>query len=154
MKLLFLSILLAFNLYSNDVYILPAQSDEAKDKISSLITNANEEILIAMYNFSYKKFAKDLVKASSKGVDITVILDSEKVEKDDEMRNFFKKNKIKTIIVNKAKMHMKVAVIDSTFAVFGSSNWTKESFSENYELIYLSQDKSTISTLRNFLKSF
>ena len=50
-------------------------------------------------------------------------------------------------------MHLKVALIDSSKAIIGSTNWTKESFEENYELVYLSEDKKTIETLTNFIKS-
>ncbi len=153
-KLFIFSFLLSINLYSNEVYLLPSQNNQIKEKISNSILNAKSEILIAMYNFSYKDFAKDLVKASKNGVLITVVLDAEKIDKDDEVINLFKKHKIKTIIVDKRKMHLKVAVIDSEIAIFGSSNWTEESFEENYELIYLSQDKKVISSLRDFIKSF
>ena len=91
-KIVLISLFLILNLYSNEVYILPKQGDEIKDKISESITNAKSEILVAMYNFSYKKFAKELVKASKNGVKIKVILDKEKIEKDDEIYKYFKDN--------------------------------------------------------------
>ena len=69
-KIVLILLFLVLNLYSNEVYILPKQGEEIKDKISESILNAKSEILVAMYNFSYKKFAKDLVDASKKGVKI------------------------------------------------------------------------------------
>ena len=151
-KIVLIALFLVLNLYSNEVYILPKQGEQIKDKISESITNAKSEILIAMYNFSYKKFAKDLVDASKKGVKITVFLDAKKVKEDPEISEYLKKNNIKVVLV-KDKMHLKVALIDSKVAIFGSTNWTKESFEENYELIYISEDEKTVKTLSSFIKS-
>lgn len=151
-KIVLVALFLVLNLYSNEVYILPKQGEQIKDKISESITNAKSEILIAMYNFSYKKFAKDLVDASKNGVKITVFLDAKKVKEDSEVFEYLKKNNIKVVLV-KDKMHLKVALIDSKVAIFGSTNWTKESFEENYELIYISEDEKTVKTLSSFIKS-
>ena len=151
-KTVLISLFLILNLYSNEVYLLPKQGEEIKDKISESITNAKSEILVAMYNFSYKKFAKDLVDASKNGVKITVFLDAKKVKEDSEVFEYLKKNNIKVVLV-KDKMHLKVALIDSKVAIFGSTNWTKESFEENYELIYISEDEKTVKTLSSFIKS-
>ena len=151
-KIVLIALFLVLNLYSNEVYILPKQGEQITDKISESITNAKSEILIAMYNFSYKKFAKDLVDASKNGVKITVFLDAKKVKEDPEISEYLKKNNIKVVLV-KDKMHLKVALIDSKVAIFGSTNWTKESFEENYELIYISEDEKTVKTLSSFIKS-
>lgn len=152
-KIFLISIFMVLNLYSNEVFILPKQGDEIKDKISDFIQSSKSEIQIAMYNFSYKKFAKDLVDASKKGVKITVFLDAKKVKEDSEIADFLKKNDIKVVLV-KDKMHLKLAVFDSKLAIFGSVNWTKESFEENYELVYICEDKKTIDSLNSFIKSF
>ncbi len=106
-KIVLISLFLVLNLYSNEVYILPKQGEEIKDKISESITSAKSEILIAMYNFSYKKFAKDLVDASKKGVKITVFLDAKKVKEDSEIFDYLKKNDIKVVLM-KDKMHLKL----------------------------------------------
>ncbi len=151
-KIVFITLFLVLNLFSNEVYILPKQGEDIKDKISESIINSKSEILVAMYNFSYKKFAKDLVDASKKGVKVTVYLDSKKVKEDSEISDFLTKNNIKVVLV-KDKMHLKVALIDSKTAIFGSTNWTKESFEENYELIYISEDKNIVETLKSFIKS-
>ena len=140
------------NLNQNHVYFFPKQADEAKDKIVELIANSKDTIKISMYNFSYKKFAKELVEASKKGVKIQVILDEKKVEEDDEIYKYLKKNDIE-IIISKKKLHTKIAIFDNKIALIGSLNWTKESFEENYELIYISEDEKTVKTLSSFIKS-
>ena len=83
---------------------------------------------------------------------ITVFLNAKKVKDDSEIFDYLKKNDIKVVLM-KDKMHLKLALIDSKIAIFGSTNWTKESFEENYELIYISEDEKTVKTLSSFIKS-
>lgn len=160
-KIIFLAIFLAPTLIfsnesvlsQNQTYFLPAQKDEAKDKVIDLIKNSKESIKISMYNFSYKKFAKELAKASNNGVKIKVILDEEKVKKDDEIYKYLKKNKIE-VIIPKKKLHTKIAVFDNKVSLIASLNWTKASFKDNYEILLISKDKKTISDINNFIDSF
>ena len=153
MKILFIFFIFVLNLYSDEFYFLPKQSSETKEKISELILNAKSNIMIAMYNFSYEKFAKDLIVASKKGIKIVVLLDAQKVEKNNTIVKLLNKNGIKTII-SKEKMHLKVAVIDSKIAILGSTNWTEESFEENYDFIYITNEEKIINSLLDFINSF
>ena len=141
------------NLNQNHVYFFPKQADEAKDKIVELIANSKDTIKISMYNLSYKKFAKELVEASKKGVKIQVILDEKKVEEDDEIYKYLKKNDIE-IIISKKKLHTKIAIFDNKIALIGSLNWTKESFEENYESLLMSNNKEIIADIDNFFINF
>jgi len=47
-------------------------------------------------------------------------------------------------------MHLKVALIDSKIAIVGSTNWTKKSFEENYDLILISEEKKLLEKLIAF----
>jgi len=136
----------------NDLYIFPKQAKDAKERIIDSIKESKNSIYIAMYNFSYKKFAKQLVKASKRGVEITVIFDKSKVKKDDEIYEFLKENNIK-VLVPKKKLHTKIAIFDKKTIVLGSSNWTKESFKENYEIILFSSDRKIINQSIKFLEN-
>lgn len=158
-KILLVIVLFASSLFANEVllnqsqvYFLPKQADEAKDKIVDLINNSKDSIKISMYNFSYKKFAKELANASKKGVKIQVVLDEKKVKEDNDIYKYLKDNNIEVIIADK-KLHTKIALFDNKIALIGSLNWTKESFEENYELVYISEDKKTIENLTTFIKS-
>ena len=156
-KLIFLTIFFLPNvLFSsnlNEIFFLPKQNEELKDKIVDLISTSKKSIKISMYNFSYKKFAKELVDASKNGVKIKIILDKEKVEKDDEIYKYLKDNKI-TIIIPKEKLHTKIAVFDDETMLIGSLNWTKESFENNYEVVLISKDKEIINEMKFFINSF
>lgn len=138
--------------YTNKLYVLPNESELVKDKIEELILSSQKEIQIAMYNFSYKKFAKALVKASKKGLKVTVLLDSEKIKKNDNIYKYLKNNGIKTIISDN-KMHLKVAVFDNKQAIIGSINWTKESFESNNEVILFTNDTKVIFKLSDFINN-
>jgi phosphatidylserine/phosphatidylglycerophosphate/cardiolipin synthase-like enzyme len=159
-KILLVLVLFTSSLFANEVllnqsqvYFLPKQADEAKDKIIDLINNSKDSIKISMYNFSYKKIAKELADASKKGVKIQVILDKKKVKEDNDIYKYLKDNNIEVIIADK-KLHTKIALFDNNIALIGSLNWTKESFEENYEILLLSNDKKIISEMENFLSSF
>ena len=151
----FTSALLAneVNINQNHVYFFPKQADEAKDKIVELIASSKDSIKISMYNFSYKKFAKELAQASKKGVKIQVILDEKKVKEDNDIYKYLKDNDIE-IIISKKKLHTKIAIFDNKVALIGSVNWTKESFEENYESMLISNNKEIISDIDNFFISF
>lgn len=136
----------------NDLYIFPNQAKAAKDRILDLIEKSEDTIHIAMYNFSYKKIAKKLVKAVKRGVEIIVIFDKSKVKKDDKIYEYLKENNIKVLIAKK-KLHTKVAIFDKNIIVLGSSNWTKESFKENHEIILFSSDKKIIRQTIKFLEN-
>lgn len=130
------------SLYATDkLYFLPNESKKAKNDIVKLLENANQSIDIAMYNFTYKKFAKALKKATKNGVKVTLIYDKTKLK-------FHKKI---NLIKSTRKLHIKMAIIDDKYLIFGSANWKKESFSENYEIINITDDKQKV---KKFMKIF
>lgn len=138
------------NIQNDKIFVLPEENNKSVHTILNLIKNSKNNIVIAMYNFSYKKFAKALVKAKKRGLIVKVLLDKLKIKKKDKIFKYFKNNNIDVKIIDK-KLHLKVAIFDNNYAVFGSSNWTKESFEENYELIFLTHNKNIISKLYNFI---
>lgn len=140
---LFLFLIIFTNIvYALDkIYFLPKDSKKAEKHIIRLLSDANAQIDIAMYNFTYKKFEKALKKASNKKVDITLIYTKTKL-------NF--NGKIK-LIKSKQKQHIKLAIIDNKYVIFGSANWKKESFGQNYEIINIIDDKKKV---QKFIKIF
>lgn len=95
-----LILLFTIFLFSNinaksEFFFLPKDGEKAKEKIVSLIEKSDKTIDIAMYNFSYKKFLKELEKASKRGVIVNLYLDKEKLEKNDKINKFLDKSGIK-----------------------------------------------------------
>ena len=139
--LLILVIFITSSLALAKIYFLPNDAKSAKKEITSLIKNAKTSVDIAMYNFSYKKFNKALVKATKRDVAVTLIYGKTKLKLS---KNF-------KLIQTKNKQHIKLAIIDNHYVIFGSANWTKESFSENYEIINIIDDKEKV---QKFIKIF
>lgn len=141
MKYLFLSLIFSLSLFAKEyVYFLPDESKDAKKHIESLISNSKTSIDIAMYNLDYKKFIKLLSKAKENGVDVNIVYD-----KGAKLKKFNAKKLEK-------KLHTKLAIFDKKFVMFGSANWTKKSFNENYEIIYISDDKNLVEKFNQFFK--
>lgn len=105
-----------------------------------------------MYNFSLKEFAKALVKAQKNGVEVSVFLDAQKSQEKGSEYDYLRKNGVKVFVIGKEKLHTKLAIFDQKTALFGSSNWTKESFDENYEIIYISKQEDVLKKLNTFIK--
>jgi len=141
MKLI-LILLLTLSLYAKDkVFFLPKDAEKAENCIEKLIKSSKSNIDIAMYNFSHDKFAKLLRKAKKRGVKVKVYYDKEDV----------KFGKVKTKRVSR-KLHTKIAIFDKNTVVFGSANWTKENFRNNYEVLYISKKKKIVSQFNEFFK--
>lgn len=155
MKKFFIVFIFIANLFANEVYILPKDSEILKEKIRYEILTAKESIFLAMYNFSYSKIAKELIKASQNGVKITVLLDKRKVEDNDKIFELLNEAKIKTVFADDIKkMHLKTMLIDEKLALIGSMNFTKKSFEENYDLVYFSKERNLVQKLKELKRKF
>ncbi|WP_373000715.1 phospholipase D-like domain-containing protein [Sulfurimonas sp.] len=140
---LFLILLISISLYAqSSLYFFPQDAKEAKNDIKELIENSKSSIDIAMYNFGDKKFAKLLDKAQERGVAVKVFYDKKDVDF----------NGVETKTVDR-KLHTKIAIFDKKTVVFGSPNWTKKSFSKNYEVLYITDDKKLVLKFNKFFKS-
>ncbi|OCL86530.1 phospholipase D-like domain-containing protein [Arcobacter porcinus] len=155
MKKLLIIFIFVINIFASEIFILPKDKNIFEKELEKLVLNAEKSIFISIYNFSSKKLAKELIKAKERGVEILVIFDKVKVEEDDKIYKMLKKNKIETkIIDDKIKMHIKAMLIDENIALIGSANYTKKSFEENYELLYISSEESLINRLKDFRRDF
>ena len=142
MKLL-LILLLSINIYAKDkLYFLPKDAKKATKHIEKLIKNSKTNIDIAIYNFGHKKFAKLLKKADKRGVKVKIFYSKKDVKLDN----------ISTKITDR-KLHTKIAIFDKRTVVFGSANWTKKSFKDNYEVLYITDDKKILLEFNDFFET-
>lgn len=138
---------------SDTLYFLPKDAKKAEKSIEELIENAQSSIDVAMYNFSLKRFAKALVNAQEKGVKVRVFLDHKKAKDEKSEYVYLKKHGVAVVRIKDAKLHTKLALFDNQTVLFGSSNWTKESFDENYEVIYVTSNENVVKPFIKFLKN-
>jgi len=135
-----------------EFFMLPKERDDALAAIIRKIELAKSSIHISIYNFTHKKIAKKLKNAAKRGVKIEIIFDEKSVKKKQGKSMLYYLAKYKNITAYKLKgklaknkkyhgiMHMKMAVIDNKTVIFGSANWTYSAFSNNYELLYITQN--------------
>jgi len=133
-------------------FVLPKEKDSALEALYKKIDTAHNAIHISIYNFTHKKIAKKLKNAAKRGVKIEIIFDEKSIRKRDGKSMLYYLAKYKNISIYKLKgklakskkyhgiMHMKMAVIDNKTVIFGSANWTYSAFSNNYELLYITQN--------------
>jgi len=141
-KLLLICLLVIASFGFDKIYFLPDDSKSAQKEIIELLQNAQSNIDVVMYNIDYKKFAKVLKKASKNGVNVSIIYEKSKLK--------FHKN-IK-LLQTKRKLHIKLAIIDNKFAIYGSANWKKKSFEENYEIINITDEKQKIKRFQQIVE--
>ena len=140
---IFLILIITINIYALDkLYFFPKDAKEARKSIEKLIKNSKESIDIAIYNFGDKKFAKLLDKAKKRGLYVNIFYDKKTID--------FKNIKAKKV---DKKLHTKIAIFDKKIVVFGSPNWTKKSFKENYEVLYITDDTKIVSKFNDFFKT-
>lgn len=145
--------LLAITVNAKDtLFLLPQESKQAEQKIEELIKSSQQSIEVAMYNFSLKSLAQELIQAKKRGLEVKVFLDEEKSKDKSSEYKLLKKNGVDVILIGYTKLHTKLAIFDKKVAVFGSSNWTKESFDKNYEIIVVSQQDDMLKKLNQFIK--
>lgn len=152
-KIVFCLMLFLTTIYAHDeLYYLPKESENAIKRVEELINNSKNSIDLAMYNFTYKRFAKLLKKSAQRGVRVTVVLDKKKVLKEKKTQyDYLIKNGIDVILLD-TKLHMKMAIFDKKEVVFGSANWKKESFKNDYEILYISRDKEVLERFNYIFK--
>lgn len=153
-KAVLLSLALVFTILKADskIYFLPKDADVAKEQIIEMLKKADKKIDLAMYNLSYKSFINELIDASKRGVKINLFLEKEKAEKNDKINDELLKNGIKYKFLD-SKNHLKLLMVDEEKTIFGSANYTKESFKENYEILYFSDKKKDIKQIKKIFEA-
>ena len=134
------------------VYFLPKDSSALQIHIEKLIKTSQRKIDIAMYNFGHKKFSKLLKESVKNGVDVSVVFDEKKVKTDKKSRYKYLKEKGINCFVADKKMHLKMALFDNKIALIGSLNWTKASFEDNYEIVYITDSQTVVKKSKKIFK--
>jgi len=151
MKKFLLLFLLFMSLYGkDDLFFLPKDGKQAEKKMVYLFSHANQNIKIAIYTFTNKKFARAIKKAAARGIDVYIIADyeSNKNQKHGSVIPILKKLRhINVKLINgagsnkyKGIMHMKLFIVDDIYVGFGSANYTYSAFHKNYEILYINDD--------------
>jgi len=138
---------------------MPHDGKTAQKRLISLFSHAKKEIKITMYTFTNKKIAKALKTAASKGVKITIIADKKEAKyKYSVIPNLASIRNFHIYLLSgknykngqKAKMHVKLSIIDNRYVVTGSANYSYSAFFKNYEYLMISENSYLIARFSAF----
>ncbi|WP_457561863.1 phospholipase D-like domain-containing protein [Caminibacter pacificus] len=154
-------LLIATILFAKEVYFMPMDGEIAQKRLSELFSHAHQNIKITIYTFTNKKLARALKIAAKKGVKITIIADKKEAKfRRSVIPNLAAIKNIKVLLLSgkrykngdRAKMHVKMSIIDDKYLVIGSANYSYSAFFKNYEYVLIEKDKTLISEFENFFK--
>jgi len=143
---MFAVILFALLLFAPPVSAAPVDAADISnrlylDAVSREIDNAKSEIMVAMYSLYIDLYDKEnpvqsltnsLVAAKKRGVKITVFLDAD--SENNQACRFLQNNQIDVYFIKPSiTMHAKLIVIDGETVIEGSSNWTRNALTKNFE---------------------
>lgn len=103
------------------------------ERILNLIRSAKKTIRIAMFTWTRRDMAEEVIEASKRGVKAEVIVDSYQGKGcSAKIVKMLKDNGIKIALSRGGPLlHHKFLYIDGTTLVNGSANWTKDAFTKN-----------------------
>ncbi len=154
-RALVLLFLLAASLVCADtklkIYTLPEEAKPALKEMLHRIDTAKHRIDAAIYSFTHKAIAKRLAKAARRGVKVRILFDRESNlgNRRSQIGYLSKFRNIDTYLLDgkrsgrgdrKGLMHMKLMVIDNSYLIFGSANWTYSAFGLNREIVVSVRD--------------
>jgi len=125
------------------VYFSPAGG--CQNAIIQELNNATQTIDIAMYTFTSREIAQELIKKKNNGIKIRIVLD-----KDQKVQSY---SKSKYLInhgvevryhMGAGLMHNKFAIIDGKILITGSFNWTATAEQKNEENLLVISDINLI----------
>jgi phosphatidylserine/phosphatidylglycerophosphate/cardiolipin synthase-like enzyme len=102
--------------------------------VKTTIQQSHSRIWVAMYSFTNGDFLNELIEASNDGVEIRVLLEKQLASSKYSVFEQLKKSGIDVRLdSNPSLMHHKFAVIDSSFVLTGSMNWSRNGVARNNE---------------------
>lgn len=154
----FAFILIAF---AKEVYFMPMDGEIAHKRLFYLLSHAHKNIKMTIYTFTDKKLARALKIAANKGVQVTIIADKKEAKyKYSVIPNLATIKNIKIKLLSgksykngdKAKMHVKLTIIDNKYLIIGSANYSYSAFYKNYEYVVIEKDKELIGAFNTFFE--
>jgi phosphatidylserine/phosphatidylglycerophosphate/cardiolipin synthase-like enzyme len=139
---------------------MPMEGEIAQKKLYNLFSHA-KTIKMTIYTFTNKKLAKALKIASKNGAKIEIIADKKEAKyRYSVIPNLAAIKNIKVYLLTgksykngqKAKMHVKMTIVDNKYLIIGSANYSYSAFFKNYEYILIDTDKDLIKAFNSFFE--
>ncbi|MDU7692684.1 MAG: phospholipase D-like domain-containing protein [Helicobacter sp.] len=151
-------IFLASQIFAKEaVFVLPYDNKQALKELKSSIKNAKNSVDIAIYSFTHKDIAKSIREAAKQGVKVRIIYDKSQLDsKFSTIGNLSAIRNINTCVLRgigsgniSGIMHQKLLIIDGSKIAFGSANWSKNAFTNNYEILYFTDNAKLASKINS-----
>jgi len=151
---IFFIFLTAFSQGNIEVYFSP--NGGVRNAIIRELEKTHKTVDIAMFMFTDRRLAYELLKLKKKGINIRIVLDGRSSENRFSKSRFFKNKGINVRCDYSHPstkygniMHNKFAIIDNSVLITGSYNWTASAEELNDENILIIKDAPEIITAYN-----
>ena len=142
---LFLIFALMFELAFGKIEVYFSPSKECRDAIIREVRAVNQNLKIAIFDFTNKDIAKEVKEAINRGVIVKIITDRSKLESRDSQLINLQQSGAKVKVNKKARLeHNKFAIFDEKKVLTGSANWTYSAFAKNSENCILFDDVEAV----------
>lgn len=117
------------------------------EKWQTVISQAQEEILIATYKLTAPDALNALIEAHKRGVVVKLILDEKAARKAESLATEAESSGLDVVFwptKERGKLHVKLTIVDRQQAMFGSFNLTESAEKHNVELFYLTSNETVV----------
>lgn len=129
-----------------------APFEPVEHEVLCLLDKAQDEVVIAHYNIRRESYLNKLVELKNRGVDVRVAVDRGNAEADYNVGDDFLEDNgiplVRTRPSSSALMHLKVTVIDQTYAMTGSFNWNGTAALANDENMIVFREPAVVDAYR------
>ena len=140
-----------FLLDNSEIEIYFSPKDKTTNRILELIKNAKTYIYIPTFLITHNEIATELINAHNRGVDVRIIIDANSVTTRNTKHSQLRKSGIMLKTENYAgKLHAKTMIIDDTYFVSGSMNFSNSGANKNDENLVIIKDKDIAKLHKNF----
>jgi len=117
--------------------------------IEDLLQQARASVDVAVYRITNPRLARALGEARSRGLQVRLLVDRNKYEKNASTRELLAENSVPFHAIygrkkKGSKLHHKFAVLDGHVLLTGSYNWTIESEEQNYDHMLIIRDRKLV----------
>jgi phosphatidylserine/phosphatidylglycerophosphate/cardiolipin synthase-like enzyme len=124
---------------------------ETQIEALSLISNAKKSIVVGMFAWTDMKTVDAIIKASEKGINVTLYIDGHQKENEGVIKKF-KDAKLKVILAKSRQwLHLKGLVVDDQITLMGSANWSYNGFHKNHELNFVTSSPAVAKGINELL---
>ncbi len=140
-----------FKINNSEVEIYFSPIDNPTSRIIELINSAKTYIYVPTFLITNSEISTALINAHNRGVDVRVIIDANSVTTRNTKHAQLRKTGIMLKTENYAgKLHAKTMIIDDTYLITGSMNFSNSGNSKNDENTLIIKDNKIAKAHKNF----